>query len=322
MRPRRHRAAGDGDVSIGNWLRGAVVGTTISLTQRLVRGPDAGATADGIEALPIAANLQQRSKHMSTSQGQFVWYELMTTDTAAATAFYQTVIGWTARDAGVADMDYTILSAGDVAVGGLMALPQPAGEAGPRPGWIGYIAVDDVDATAARVAAAGGSVHREPSDIPNVGRFAVVGDPQGASFILFRPLPGGPPPTPAAQTPGRIGWHELHAAEWEAAFAFYAGLFGWTKSDTIDMGPMGIYQTFASDPGGAMNGGMMTKAEAVPAPYWLYYFNVEDIDAAVKRTEAAGGSVLNGPHQVPGGSWIVQARDPQGAVFAVVGPKG
>jgi hypothetical protein len=259
---------------------------------------------------------------MSTSQGQFVWFELMTTDTAAATAFYSKVIGWEARDPGPPHQGYTILSAGTVGVGGLMELPPRVREAGGQPCWTGYITVDDLEAMAARVVEAGGSIHHEPSDIPEVGRFAVVADPQGASFILFKPLAGGMGAPPAGPTPGRVGWHELNAADWEPAFAFYSGLFGWTKTEAVDMGPMGIYQTFATEPGSPMTGGMFTKNASIPVPCWLYYFNVDHIGAAVARNEAAGGRLLNGPHQVPGGSWIAQCSDPQGAMFAMVGPNG
>lgn len=259
---------------------------------------------------------------MSPIHGQFVWYELMSPDTAAAAAFYGAVIGWNTRDAGAAHVRYTILSAGDTGVGGLLEMAQAVRDAGGWPAWVGYIAADDVDVTAARVEDAGGRVHHAAEDIPGVGRFAVVADPQGAVFTLFKPL-GGEPGRPAAgATPGRVGWHELHAADREAAFAFYAGLFGWTKTDAIDMGTMGLYQTFATGHGtdGVMVGGMMTKTGALPRPTWLYYVNVDDIGAAVTRTTDAGGQVLNGPHEVPGGSWVARCMDPQGAMFAMVGP--
>ena len=257
---------------------------------------------------------------MSKHQGQFVWYELMTSDLKAAEAFYRTAIGWETRDSGLANIQYTILHAGDVGVGGMVAYNQAARDAGARPGWVGYIGSDDVDDMAARVQQASGSLHRGPEDIPHVGRFAVVADPQGAKFTLFTPLPGGPEPPPAGATPGRIGWHELHALDWPPAFDFYAGLFGWTKTQAVDMGPMGTYQTFATAgaSGEAMTGGMMTNPAS--GPNWLYYFNVDRVDPAVERVKGAGGTVLNGPHEVPGGSWIVQCRDPQGAMFAMVGP--
>lgn len=252
---------------------------------------------------------------MTSPQGRFVWYELVTPDPAAAERFYCDVIGWRAKDAGVPDMSYTLFSVGEAQVAGAMALPANA----PRPGWIGYVAVADVDASTAAVERAGGAVHRPPTDIPGVGRFAIVADPQGAVLALFcgagemewQPAPMG--------APGHGGWHELMAADWQAAFDFYAGLFGWTKAEPFDIGEMGIYQLFAA--GGETIGGMMTKSESVPAPFWLYYFNVEAIDPAKSRIEAAGGRIVNGPMEVPGGSWIVHGFDPQGAFFALVAPK-
>jgi predicted enzyme related to lactoylglutathione lyase len=255
---------------------------------------------------------------MSDHHGQFVWYELMTSDPAAAQAFYGAVIGWTAKDAGLPDRRYTILSAGDRAIAGLMALPPSAAAMGVPPCWMGYVGVADVDAAADRIASAGGSIHHPADDIPGVGRFAVVADPQGAPFQIFRGM-GGEPPLPVAPgTPGHVGWHELYTTDLEAAAAFYADQFGWKKTEAMDMGPMGIYQMFATRD--VSVGGMMTKPEMVPMSCWQYYVNVEAADAAVGRIQAGGGQVLMGPHQVPGGSWIVQCRDPQGAVFAIVAP--
>lgn len=258
---------------------------------------------------------------MSSSHGKFVWYELMTTDAAAAEAFYIGVIGWSAKDAGMPDKPYTILAAGEVPVGGLMELPESASSAGARPGWIGYVAVDDVDANATLAAKAGGTVRYAPGDIPGVGRFAVIDDPQGAVFALFKGLCEEPPEQPATPgVPGHSGWRELHAADREAAFGFYSGLFGWTKADQMDMGPMGIYQLFARN--GETQGGMMAGPEGGPPPFWLYYFHVESIAAAAERVQANGGQVINGPMEVPGGPWIIQCLDPQGAMFALVGPHG
>jgi predicted enzyme related to lactoylglutathione lyase len=255
---------------------------------------------------------------MANSRNNFVWYDLMTTDTKAAEAFYSTVVGWRAQDSGMPDRSYTILSAKETSIGGLMPIPPEAAAAGARPIWQGYVAVDDVDAFAKRISQAGGTVHRGPEDIPGVGRFAAVADPHGASFLLFKGSTDAQPQPPAPGTPGHIGWHELHAGNGEKAFAFYSGLFGWTKTEAMDMGPMGIYQMFATDSDPV--GGMMTKTEEFPAPMWLYYFNVDDIEAATARVKDKGGKVLNGPLQVPGESWIVQCSDPQGAMFALVGP--
>jgi predicted enzyme related to lactoylglutathione lyase len=256
---------------------------------------------------------------MSQPGSQFVWYELMTSNAAAAAAFYQSVVGWDTKDAGMPGMDYTLLLAQGKDVGGLMALPDEACSRGVPPCWTGYVSVDDVDAFAARVTAAGGQVVRPPEDIPGVGRFAVVTDPYGAPFNLFKDSSGQAPAPKVPETPGHIGWHELHAGDGVGAFAFYSSLFGWTKSETMDMGPLGVYQLFASD--GEDIGGMMTKMAEVPQPFWLYYINVAALDAAVAKVLEGGGKVLTGPMEVPGGSWIVNCTDPQGAVFALVAPK-
>ena len=255
---------------------------------------------------------------MTKSYGKFVWCELMTTDTEAATTFYGTVIGWKSRGSGIPDRDYSMFTAGERPVAGLMALPPSAAGSGAKVGWIGYIAVDDVDATAERIKAAGGRLHHGPDEIAGVGRFAVVADPQGAVFALFRPSGAGEGPPAHDPAPGHVGWHELSAANRDTAFDFYAGLFGWTKADAIDTGPMGVYQIFAA--GGVATGGLMSRHEPKIPPAWLYYFNVDAIGAAMGRVNDAGGKVLNGPMQVPGGGWIAQCRDPQGGMFALYAP--
>jgi predicted enzyme related to lactoylglutathione lyase len=249
----------------------------------------------------------------------FVWYELMTSDAKAAEGFYRTVVGWTAQDSGQAGMDYTLLLAGEVPTAGLMTLPKEACDAGAKPGWTGYVGVDDVDAYAGRVTKAGGAVHVPPTDIPNVGRFAMVADPQGAVFCLFKGTSEMPQSAPDPNKPGQVGWHELMAVDGGKAFEFYAGLFGWTKDEAIDMGAMGRYQLFAA--GGPAIGGMMNKMAEMPVPFWSYYFQVDSVGAALERLKSAGGKVINGPMEVPGGSWIVQGFDPQGAMFSLVSPK-
>ena len=249
----------------------------------------------------------------------FVWYELMTSDAKAAEGFYRKVVGWTAQDSGQPGMNYTLLLAGEVPTAGLMTLPKEACDAGAKPGWTGYIGVDDVDAYAGRVTKAGGAVHVPPTDIPNVGRFAMVADPQGAVFCLFKGTSEMPQSAPDPNKPGQVGWHELMAVDGGKAFEFYAGLFGWTKDEAIDMGAMGRYQLFAA--GGPAIGGMMNKMAEMPVPFWSYYFQVDRVGAALERLKSAGGKVINGPMEVPGGSWIVQGFDPQGAMFSLVSPK-
>jgi uncharacterized protein len=252
---------------------------------------------------------------MSKLHGRFVWHELMTSDTSAARAFYGPVAGWNMTDVPMPGMTYTILAAGQTQVGGLMAIPPDC--AGMKPFWSGYIAVDDVDADAARLKRLGGKVCKEPADIPNVGRFAVVADPQGAVFNLFKSNTAGVPDP--AMTPGRFNWNELHSTDWLAAFEFYRDMFGWQKGDSVDMGAMGVYQLFTVD--GIGCGGMFNSPAAKDRCYWLFYTGVDDIDAAAGRVKAGGGAILNGPQQVPGGMWIIQATDPQGGMFALLGPK-
>ncbi len=254
---------------------------------------------------------------MPAPRGKFIWYDVMTTDTKAAAKFYSDVIGWSAETHPMADGGaYTVFSKGPTMVAGLMAIPDAMRAAGVPPCWSGYVASDDVDADAKRVPASGGAIQRPPTDIPNVGRFAVAADPGGAVFLLFKPNTNEEPKPVAPMTPGHIGWHELIAGDPEREFSFYSRLFGWTKDRAHDMGPMGTYQTFAT--GGAPCGGMMKTSAQMPHPHWTYYITVESVARAADRAVTRGATVLNGPMEVPGGAWIVQARDPQGAHFAMV----
>jgi len=255
---------------------------------------------------------------MTRSKPEFIWYELMTSDPDAAEAFYRAVVGWKTVDAGQPGMRYTVLSAGDRGMGGLTALPAEAAETAARPGWLGYIGVPDTDGAAQRILEAGGAIHRGPDDIPGVGRFAVVADPGGAVFMLLTPLPRQDVPPPAEPTtPGLVSWHELYSSiGQDAAFGFYSRQFGWETAELMEMGPMGKYRIFGA--GGDPLGGMMDKPADVPASAWSFYVNVDGLDAAVDRIQANGGQVRMGPHEVPGGSWIVQALDPQGVAFALV----
>jgi predicted enzyme related to lactoylglutathione lyase len=250
--------------------------------------------------------------------GRFVWYELMTTDMQAAMAFYTKVMGWGAWDASMPDRPYVLFSAGPAPVGGMMDLPQDARTADVKPSWIGYIGVDDVDATAERIERRGGAVHVPPTDVAGISRFAIFADPQTARLALFKWLKPGQEQPAEPGAIGRVGWHELLAADWETAFDFYGELFGWQKAEA-DVGATGTYQLFSI--GGQTVGGMLTKPAITPDPFWLYYFNVGDIDAAAKRVQAGGGQVVHGPLEVRGGRWTAQCMDPQGGLFALQGQR-
>ncbi len=256
---------------------------------------------------------------MANSHGRFIWYQLLTTDVEAAKAFYAEVVGWGRRDASAPGMPYTLFTAGEASVAGLMGLSEDATKMGARPSWLGYVGVDDVDATADRIQRLGGVVRIPPMDIRDVSRFSIVADPQMATVGLFKGVKPRHEQVVDPRTPGRVGWHELLAADWEQAWPFYGELFGWQKAEA-NVGAMGEYQQFSA--GGQTIGGMMNKPPTVLEPCWLYYFNVGDIDAAVKRVKAGGGQVLRGPTEVLDGNWIVQCADPQGAMFALVGHRG
>jgi len=249
----------------------------------------------------------------------FAWYELLTTDVAAASAFYGKVVGWGAKDASTPDLAYTVLAAGDVPLGGLMELPEEGRRLGATPRWVGYVAVDDMDATATQIRRRGGAVLLPPTD-SNIGRISVVADPQRATFALVSGLTYGQRQQPGGlDEPGRVGWHELLAEDRNKIFDFYGELFGWQKADG-ETDAADLYQLFSS--AGQTIGGMLTKLPSVPQPCWLYYFNVDDIGTAAQRVNDGGGRVLQGPVQLHDGCWIARCADPQGALFALQGARG
>jgi hypothetical protein len=253
----------------------------------------------------------------------FIWYELMTSDHKAAAAFYRAAMGWDISEfkapGGEQDMPYLMFGKGDAQTGGMMDLPETARKNGAPPHWGAYVMVPDTDAAAEKTKSLGGTVMVPPTDIPGVGRFAVITDPQGAFLNIMTPLPRDtPPPRPAEGQPGQVGWRELFTPDQKSAFAFYSAMFGWEKVRGHDMGPMGVYEILSIDGKDAI--GTMTLPPQMPRPHWNYYFIVDDINAAAERTKAAGGEVVMGPHEVPGGSWIFQARDPQGAYFGALKP--
>ena len=257
-----------------------------------------------------------------SDHGRWIWYELITPDMAGAKRFYGDLVGWSAQD--MPPMPgaepYSILNADGNGVAGMMNLGEPMKAEGMPPNWTGYICVDDCDAAAAKAKALGGSVRREPLDIPGIGRFAIVADPAGAIFAIMKPIPpegGRPAPDPAAM--GQVAWHELLGAAPETGFDFYGQMFGWTKDEAHDMGPVGAYQLFSNQDGQV--GGMMKKPDDAPMACWNFYFRAGDIDAAAGRAKAGGAQILLEPMEVPGGDWVFQGVDPQGAVFSVLGAK-
>lgn len=250
------------------------------------------------------------------AHGYFVWYELMTSEMEAAKAFYGEVVGWGTRDASP-NPPYAIFTAAGLSVAGLLGVPAEAIRSGFRPAWLGYVGVADVDATAARIAQLGGTLPVPPKDMPAISRIAIAVDPQMATIGVLKWLDKADEPPIDLDALGRVGWHELFAADWEKAWDFYSKIFGWQKA-LADTGPAGTYQLFSI--GELPIGGMFTKPAAVPV-YWLYYFNVADIDDAGQRVKANRGHILEGPVEIPGNRWVIRCTDPQGATFALIGKR-
>jgi predicted enzyme related to lactoylglutathione lyase len=246
--------------------------------------------------------------------GRFVWQELMTEDTASAATFYSKVVGWHTQPSAV-DPSYTQFGVGSSYSAGMMKVPDEARAAGAKPQWLPYIGAADIEATVAAAERLGGTVKRAAHDIPTIGRFAILSDPQGAAFAVFKPASDGTPP-PAAPARGSFAWMELATSNYEAAFDFYSKLFGWQAMHRMDMGPQGVYLIFGAD--GAQRGGIYKlNQERSSRPYWLPYAEVASADAAAAAATAAGGKVIVGPLEVPGGGRIAQVIDPSGAMFAV-----
>jgi predicted enzyme related to lactoylglutathione lyase len=248
-----------------------------------------------------------------SNNGQFVWHEHMTKDPKAAIAFYTDVVGWKTQlfaEGG----DYMMWVGTQGPLGGVMKITEEAAKMGTPPNWMGHIQVADVDATAALTKKLGGKVNKEPSDIPTVGRFAVIADPQGAAVAIFKPIGAMTLHDPTKQ--GEFCWGELMTSDSAAAFKFHSELFGWKIVQEVEMGPMGTYRVFGVGEKGI--GGMMTTPKGSPMPpMWIYYIETADLDAAIGRATKKGAKVMNGPMNVPGGARIAQLTDPQGAGFAL-----
>jgi predicted enzyme related to lactoylglutathione lyase len=245
------------------------------------------------------------------SLGNFVWYDLLTSDPAAAVSFYKEVVGWQSQALGPA---YTMFAAAQGPLAGATSLPDRQKKAGVPPHWISNVSVADVDATVAQARKLGGRVLTDPWDSPNIGRLAVIADAQGAVINVYHPSQALP--SHDSSKPGEFAWSELLTSDHESAFVFYATLFGWKKQRDFDMGAMGKYLIFGL--GDRDLGGMFTMPKDMPAPpHWLYYVQVANLDAAIDRAKANGGKLLNGPMEVPGGARVAQLDDPQGAGFAL-----
>jgi predicted enzyme related to lactoylglutathione lyase len=259
-------------------------------------------------------------------QGSFIWYELMTTDAAAAKRFYDPVVGWSVETEQVApDVNYRMINRSDGGMaGGLLELTQEMQDGGARPMWLGYLHATDVDAKVDEIKADGGQVVMAPWDQPGVGRLAMVTGPEGAPFYLMDPIPPEGKPDAVSDAfsvdqPQHVRWNELWSSDPARSVDFYASRFGWVQNGDMDMGEMGKYQFFELN--GTMIGAVMPRMPDVPASMWNFYIGVDDIDRAAEAVKAAGGQVFQEPIQIPGGEYALNGTDPQGALFGLVGPR-
>ena len=269
------------------------------------------------------APAQQQARTGPNPQGDFIWYELMTPDPEGSKAFYDAVVGWTIGDAEAAYNGYRMIGADSGFAGGVLPLTEDMQQHGARPTWLGYINVDDVDRALESIESAGGKTLLPGTDIPNVGRIAMVADPQGAPFYIMKPTPpqgreNEPSDVFSPGRAGRCGWNELSTSDPVAARKFYGEQFGWTSDEFMPMGEHGEYRFFDHQ---GLRLGAVAGAMDGQHPHWRYYFRVPSISSAKDTIQAKGGKVLMGPMEVPGGDHILIGVDPQGAEFALVGPQ-
>jgi predicted enzyme related to lactoylglutathione lyase len=261
---------------------------------------------------------------MTNPLGSFIWYELMTTDPDGAATFYGAVVGWKITgqpDAAAGGVDYRhIVRSDGGGNGGVLGLTREMQDGGARPCWLGYLYVADVDAAVKAIEADGGKSLMPAFDL-EVGRIAMVADPQGIPLYVMKPIPpagheGEPSDVYDRWDEQHVSWNELYTPDIDGAKAFYARHFHFEFNESMPMGEMGDYCFI--DLGGQTIGAMMQKPPHVPMPGWNYYIRVADLDAAVEAVKAGGGQVLNGPMEVPGGDRIINGLDPQGAPFSLV----
>lgn len=258
------------------------------------------------------------------NRGDFIWYELMTTNPDRAKNFYDSVVGWDIGSAIAEYNGYRMIERSDGKyAGGILPLTAEMQQHGAHPTWLGYVHVEDVDRSAREIEQDGGKVLMT-NDIPNVGRIAMIADPTGAPFYIMKPIPPEDDPdgrsdvfsTNQAQ---HVRWNELSTTDQDRAVEFYARHFGWTQQGDMDMGEFGKYLFIQAN--GVPIGAIMRKPPQIPVSAWTYYIGVDDIDRASQAITAGGGKIMHGPMEIPGGEFSLNAMDPDGAPFGLVGPR-
>ena len=244
---------------------------------------------------------------VATTVGKFVWHEQVSSDPQRAQDFYTQLFGWETETWKPGEVDYTMISANGQMHGGF----GKALDGAPPPHWLSHVRVDSIDKTIAKAKSAGGKLAAGPFEMSEIGRIAILTDPQGAHISAYEPESEGPSPQ------GVFVWDELGTTDADAAQRFYETVFGWTTSD---MGSeYGGYRIFnVGDTGIA---GLMAFPDSQMKPHWQPYVAVGDPDATVAKANELGGSPLMEPMDVPNVGRIAVIRDPQGATFGIIKPQ-
>lgn len=245
------------------------------------------------------------STDVTTAVGTFVWHENVSDDPQRAQSFYTELFGWEIAPFKVGDADYPIISANGQMHGGFPTVPP-----GTPAHWAGNVEVESVDDTVEKVQTAGGKLIAGPMDMPEVGRYAVIGDPQGAVLAVFQPSGGSP------EGRGVFVWDELGTQDVEGSEQFYDAVFGWTTSDMGE--EYGGYKTFQR--GDTQVGGLMKMPDASVPTMWAPYIAVDDVDATIAKAGGLGGATVVEAMDIPDIGRIAVLKDPVGAVFGIIKP--
>jgi len=246
--------------------------------------------------------------------GKVVFVELVTPDLAAAKTFYTGLFGWSFRDRPFGSVPYAEATLENRPVAGLLERPFPAGEHR-QPAWLGFFSVSNVDAAAKTALQNGGKILFQPHDVPDLGRDAVLQDPQGAAFGILASSSGDPPDYLAG--PGEWIWSSLITTDADAAAGFYQAVFGYEVFATAD-DRNGQHLIVASDNYARASVNSMPGNAVHSYPYWLNYVRVADAAKAAAKAVSLGGRVVVEPRPDRQGSMVAVVADPAGAVFGLL----
>jgi hypothetical protein len=254
---------------------------------------------------------------LTYSPGKFVFHELYTKDPAASKAFYCELFGWTAQDLPIGpEASYTRFMLGDKLVAGLMPIaliPAPDDQK-PCPHWAVYVSVDDVDAATARAVAGGGTLLSGVHEVPGMGRWSVVRDPQGAMFRLYKAASGDGDDVDTRAW-GRFCWESLATTDVPAAVRFYQDVVGWGTE------PMGDMPLFTRKRAGS--GETVAVASTGPAhntPHWGAFVSTPDANATLAKARALGAKVLLDRTEIPNVGAFAIIDDPNEAALYLFEP--